>query len=361
MSHDPPATTQDGAAEVGATGPPPLRPLVTVIVVSHDGAALLSPCLDSVRKQSHSRFEVILVDNGSLDGTADRVALDYPEVRLVRLDENVGYAGGNNAGIALARGEYILLLNNDATLAPSALEILVDFMEAHLRAGLIGPLIVREDDPSTVDNFGLALYPDGTVRGSGRGDPAGDFAAVLDVFCPSGCACLCRREVLDRVGPFDEDFHLMLEDADLGWRARLAGWECYCVPSAVARHRGSATIGAYSARKAYYVERNRIWLALKYFPAARLGKSPIYSIARYAYQGWAILRGRGASSRACASLGPLALAWILARAYGSAAAGLPTMLRRRREIARNRRVSSAEILEWFDRYRLTARELALTA
>ena len=360
MVDDPSLIARPGSSRPRGTHPPGLRPLVSVVIASHDGLGLLLPCLESLGEMDYPRAEIVVVDNGSVDGTAGRVAADYPEVVLVGLDANLGFAGGSNAGIARALGDYILLLNNDTIIAADAVDRLVEFLELHPRAGMVGPLIVRHDDPATVDNVGLALYPDGTVRGASRGEPAGRYTEPFEVFCPSGCACLCRREVFDEVGLLDEDFHLMLEDADLGWRARLAGWRCYCVPSAVVRHKGSSTIGLYSARKAYYVERNRIWLAVKYFPPKILRRSPFYSWARYSYQALSIFRGEGASAASCKAHGARSLLWTLLRAYWAAARGLPTMWRSRRRIARGRRVDDAEVLGWFDRYGLSARTLALT-
>lgn len=360
MVDDPSLMTRPESPRPPGVRPPGLRPLVSVVITSHDGLGLLLPCLESLGEMNYSRAEIVLVDNASVDGTAGRVAADFPEVRLVGLDANMGFAGGNNAGIAQAVGNYIFLLNNDTTIAVDAVDRLVEFMELHPRAGLVGPLTVRHDDPATVDNVGLALYPDGTVRGAGRGEPAGRYVEPFEVFCPSGCACFCRREVLEEVGLLDEDFHLMLEDADLGWRVRLAGWECYCVPSAVVRHKGSSTIGLYSARKAYYVERNRIWLAVKYFPPKILWRSPFYSMARYGYQAFAIFRGEGASAGSCKAHGPWLLLWTLVRAYSAAALGTSLMWKRRRRIAAGRRVDDSEVLEWFDRYGLSARTLALT-
>jgi GT2 family glycosyltransferase len=164
--------------------------------------------------------------------------------------------------------------------------------------------------------------------------------------------------MLERVGLFDEDFHLMMEDVDLGWRVRMGGWICYCVPSAVVRHRYSATIGPYSALKAFYVERNRIWVAVKSFPLRMLWKSPYYTLVRYLHQARGVWRGEGASARFYMRYGPLVLALTLLRAYAGAARGLPAMLRKRRTIVQSSKVTTRQVLDWFGRFGIGARELA---
>lgn len=351
-----PVTLDDPAGRHRTSAPP----VVSVVIPTFNGLGVLRPCLESLRGAGGD-VEVVLIDNASGDGTAAHVAEHFPWVRLLRLRENLGFAGATNVGIARARGRYLFFLNNDTTVEPGALDELVAFMDDHPEVALAGPKVVAFDEPQTVDCVGLAPYPDGTTCRLGRGDPSSRHTEPREVFAPSGCACLCRREALEQVGPFDEDFRLLLEDADLGWRVRLAGWSCYCVPSAVVRHRYSTTIGAYSAAKAYYVERNRIWMAVKNFPLEVLAWSPYYSATRYVQQAVSVTRGEGAAARFYDGSGALVLAATVLRAYAAAAVGLPAMLAKRRAIQKSRTVGAGVVWGWFDRFGVNARDLARIA
>jgi GT2 family glycosyltransferase len=331
---------------------------VSVVIPTYNGLELLRTCLNSLSEAGGRGLEVVVVDNASTDGTAEHVKEHFPRVEVVRLPRNAGFSGGTNAGIARSRGDYIFFLNNDAAVTPGAVDELIAFMEGHPEAGMVGPMVVDYDDAGRVDNLGLATYRDGTTWGLARGEPAVGRGEAHEVLFPCGCACLCRREVLECVGGFDEDFHMLMEDADLGWRVRLAGWACYCVPTAVVRHRYSATIGRFSPDKAFYVERNRIWLAVKNFPLRLLWKSPYYSAVRYAYQAAGVWHGEGPSSAFYRTYGAAALAGTLLSAYASALLGLPAMLRKRRSQAAQRAVSTREVVGWLDRFGIGARDLA---
>ncbi len=346
--------------DVACSAVPTAKPLVSIVIVSYNGLEVLRPCLESLRALTYPRADVVVVDNGSDDGTADFVTSSFPAVQFIRLAENTGFARGNNIGIKHATGEFVFILNNDAEVSSEVIDELIRFMEEHPDVGMVCPKVVKYDEPSQVDSLGLATYRDGMPRGLGRGESAALHRGAIEILFPSGCACLCRREVLEDVGLFDEDFYLLLEDADLGWRVRMAGWRCFCVPTAVVRHRYSTTIGPYSMMKAYYVERNRIWVAIKNFPLRHLWKCPYYTLVRYAHQAWAVGRGEGASACFYKRYGPWVLAWTMMRAYIDAARGLPTMLRKRRELAHARTGSAKEIVDLFDRYGMSARQLAQT-
>ena len=139
--------------------------------------------------------------------------------------------------------------------------------EADPRVGMCASKILTYDDPRVIDSVGLLLFRDGLGRGRGRLQrDVGAFNKPEDVLLPSGCAALYRRAMLDEIGLFDEAFFMYCEDVDLGLRGRVAGWRCRFVPDAVVRHRYSASAGRYSLRKVFLVERNRIWVMVKYFP-----------------------------------------------------------------------------------------------
>jgi GT2 family glycosyltransferase len=337
------------------------QPIVSVVIVNWNGRHLLAECLDSLAAQHAEDVEIVLVDNGSQDGSAEFVGQRYPGVRLVCLQENRGFAGGNNAGMAVARGRYIALLNNDTKADPSWLANLIDAAEASPhRVGMWACKILSYDKPDLIDNVGLLLYPDGLGRGHGRleGD-RGQFDLPGGALAPSGCAGLYRKEMLEEIGLFDAEFFAYADDVDIGLRARLAGWECRYVPSAKVYHRYSASSSAYSPFKVFLVERNRIWVLLKYFPLELVLVSPFFTFLRLVIHFVGAITGRGASGRFSEQHSVFGAMRILLKAWGAALAAIPGICRQRRAFSPLRRLSRPGFYRLLCRYRISAREIAL--
>jgi GT2 family glycosyltransferase len=333
----------------------------SVIVLNWNGREHLAGCLDSLKAQTIDSFEVLVVDNGSTDGSAEFLQENYGDfIRLIRSPENLGFAAGNNLAMGQARGTYFALLNNDAVAAPDWLELAAAAMESDPQAGMCAVKILNHDNRRVIDNTGHLIYRDGLNRGRGRlEEDHGQYDRETDAFFPSGCAAVYRRAMIDEVGGFDEDFFAYGDDTDLGLKGRLAGWSCIFQPMAVVYHKYSGSTGHYSPFKAFHVERNRIWIAVKYFPLTTLLANPFYAGVRYVLQAWGALTGRGAAGRFAREQSPWQLAWILVRANAAALGGLPRMLSRRRQARRLTRVKASEIRSWFRRYRISAAELAL--
>ncbi len=335
-------------------------PKVSVIVPTFRGREHLEECLRSVLAQSLAPSEVILVDNGSTDGSADLVReLFGGGVRVISLPENRGYAGGCNAGIAAAGGEYIALINDDLKLDSRWLEESVSVLKARPDCAMAAGKILSYRRPDEIDNVGHLAYPDGTFRGRGRLEKdRGQFDREEEVLSASGCAMVLRARALREAGGFDEDFFSYGDDADLGLRLRWLGWKAVYTPRAVVYHKYSATAGAYSPLKAFLVERNRIWITLKSFPPGALCLSPLYAAGRFVLQAWGALAGRGAAGRYARQYSPLSLPLVLIRAHLAALAGAGKMWRRRRALSRLKRVPNREFYSWLKRFGLSARELA---
>jgi GT2 family glycosyltransferase len=333
-------------------------PLASVIVLNWNGEALIAECVDSLLTQTYLRLEILVVDNASTDRSVSLIRERYGEkVCLIVNPANLGFAAGNNVGIAASRGAYVLLVNNDAVADPGWVEALVREAEADPRVGMCASKILTYDDPRVIDSAGLLLSRDGLGRGRGRLQrDVGAFDTPEDALLPSGCAALYRRAMLDEIGLFDEAFFMYCEDLDLGLRGRLAGWRCRFVPDAVVRHRYSASGGRYSLRKVFLVERNRVWVMVKSFPVLALALSPIWTIGRLAWQAYAGWRGQGGAGRALEGGSAWALATTVARAYLAAARGLPAMMRKRR----TGHVSLLEFWRWLRYHGVSAREVAFT-
>ncbi|MFT4569148.1 MAG: GT2 family glycosyltransferase [Hyphomicrobiaceae bacterium] len=335
-------------------------PRLTVIVLNWNGRNLLTPCLESVRAQTAiDEIELIVVDNGSTDGSVDLVEADFPEAHLIRQDHNTGFCHGNNVGMEVARGDLILLLNNDAELAADFAACVIAGADEHPQMGMFATRVRMFDRPEIFDSTGLLVYPDGVCRSRGWLEKdMGQYDEREEVLGPNGCAAVYRRAMLDDVGLFDEGYFAYLEDLDLAMRGQLRGWHCLYLPEAEAVHKKSMTSGYHSAFKAYHVERNRIWNAMRLFPLRLLALSPFYTLARYLAQGSATAAGKGISSSFRRDYSRSELAWILIRAYGNAFARAPEVWRQRRAIQARRRLGALDVYLLMRRYRLPLSELA---
>jgi len=336
-------------------------PLFSVIILNWNGRHLLEECLSSIRSQTFRDFETIVVDNGSTDGSVDWVKERWAEsVSPVALPSNLGFAGGNNAGIRVARGRYMILLNNDTAVDPRWLAALAEAVRRHPDAGMFTPKILNYYRRDEIDNTGHLIYPDGMARGRHRLEKDdGRFDEEGEVLSPSGCAGCYRRGMLDEIGQLDDAFFAYGEDVDLGLRGRWAGYKCIYVPAAVVYHKYSATTGTYSPQKAFLAERNRLWLLFKNYPVVDILLSPFYTLLRYSLHLKGVLIGKGASGRFTREYSAGALLRVILKAEMAALRGLPEILRKRRECRACRRIGAREFRRLVRRFALTAEEVAL--
>jgi GT2 family glycosyltransferase len=337
-------------------------PLFSVIILNWNGRHLMEECLDTVLSQTFREFETIVVDNGSTDGSVAWLKERWGEaVSTVPLPSNLGFAGGNNAGIRIARGKYVVLLNNDTAAAPRWLEELAAACGRHPDAGMFTPKILNYYRRDEIDNTGHLIYPDGLARGRHRLErDDGRFDEEGETLWPSGCAGVYGKKMLDEVGLLDDTFFAYGEDVDLGLRARWAGWACWYVPRAVVYHKYSATTGTYSPRKAFLAERNRTWVLFKNFPPREIALSFFHTLRRYLLQAQGAVTGRGAAGRLAREIPAWKLPGIVLRAECAALGGLPGVLEKRRDIGAARKISVREFRELLRRHRMPVREVALT-
>lgn len=244
-------------------------PKASVIIPAWNGAAYLPACLDALLAQESANFEVIVVDNASTDGSADLVADRYPDIRLVRHDSNLGFAGACNTGLRAAQGDVLVLLNQDTVVHPGWLAASVQALEEG-PAGIVGCKILYPDG-ETVQHAGAWIeWPSGLAHHHGQGErDEGQWDAPRAVEGVTGAAMALRREVLDAVGLLDEAFWPgYFEDADLCYRAREAGYKIGYTPQAVLTHAETTSIGdVVTLSRAYH--RGRLRFVLKHLPPQR--------------------------------------------------------------------------------------------
>jgi hypothetical protein len=313
-----------------------VTPVISVIVLTYNGRAWLEPCLSALTAQTGAPpFEILLVDNASTDGSTGLVAGRFPSVRIVENERNLGFAGGNNAGARMARGDTLAFLNNDTIASPDWLARLHAALTDAPDRTLVTSRIVFLDRPDVIDSAGDGYLRAGGAFKHGHGAHASAFMRSREVFGACGAAFAVRRELFERLGGFDEDFFMVYEDVDLSYRARLAGCRCWYTADAVVRHAGSGTLGVMSAAAVFHGQRNLEWTWLKNTPPGLLLRSfpahVVYSVAGVAHY----------AAQGC--LGP-ALKGKL-----SAFVGLPRLLAKRRAVQRARRVDSSSLETYLER------------
>ncbi|HPE52267.1 glycosyltransferase family 2 protein, partial [Methanothrix sp.] len=292
--------------------------LISVIVLNYNGKGFLNSCLSSLASQTYSDFEVIVVDNGSRDGSPEYIEENYPWVRLAKNDENLGFAGGTNVGIRAAKGEFVITLNNDSRADSRFIEELIKPM-ADPEVGVCAAKMLFPD--GRINSAGICISRSGAAWDRGMFEPdRGQYEFVEEVFGACAGAALYRREMLDEIGLFDEDFFLYLEDVDLAFRARLAGWKCLYVPGARVIHHHGGTAGVGSDLAVYYGNRNIVWYPIKDFPFRLLITSLPFIVARnLAVIPYYALRGQGG---------------VILRSKLDALKGVVKMMEKRKDVVR---------------------------
>ena len=312
----------------------------------------LEACLNSLEGQSMRDFEVIVVHNKA--GATLRVR---EGVRVISNDRNLGFGAAINQAIRASESPYIATLNDDAVARPGWLEALTRAIAERPEIGMCASQVVLARKDGGLDSAGMLVCGDGSSKQCGHLEPPENFGRRKHALLPSGCAAMYKREMLDEIGFFDESFFLYCEDTDLGLRARWAAWECVYVPDAVVEHRYSHSAGAASALKAYYVERNRLYLLVKNFPAPMLWRAPFYSLVRYFWHALYSRRGQGAAAAYKRSRGNApALPLLVLRAHLDMLRNLGRLRSERKKI--RRRLTPKQFRKLLAQYSIAPRKVA---
>lgn len=307
-------------------------PAASVIIPHLNGLHHLDDCLSALRRQTFDDFEIILVDNGSSDGSQAYLQGEFPEVKLLQLDRNQGFTGACNAGYAAAHGQFILLLNNDTEVDAAWLAAIVDAFGRHPNVGIVASKMMLFDRRDHFHTAGDFYRLDGRPgnRGVWQRD-RGQYDREELVFSACGGAAGYRRRMLEEIGFLDKRFFFSCEDVDISWRAHLSGWDVLYVPSAIVYHKLKASSGT-GPISSYHDGRNTLYVIWKNYPTTLLRRHwrailrAQLKISAEALRAW---RGRAARARL--------------RGQIAGALGLPRMLPQRRKIQSSRRIDDESL------------------
>ena len=244
---------------------------VSVVIPNFNGLAYLEGVLSSLERQSMKNFEVILVDNGSTDGSCAFVASQYSWVHIIELSDNFGFSRAVNEGIRAARARYVLLLNNDTEVEPDFLKEMVEGIQRHKKAFSCQAKMIQFHDRDKMDDGGNYYCALGWAFAGGKGKAAEHYDKEKKIFSSCAGAAIYRKKIFEKIGYFDDEHFAYLEDLDVGYRARIYGYENWYIPGAVVYHVGSGTSGSrYNQFKIRYSSRNNIYMIYKNMPLLQI-------------------------------------------------------------------------------------------
>ena len=267
---------------------------ITVIVVNWNGKRHIEKCIRGLVQQTLEDFSIILVDNGSKDGSLELISKKYPDIKTIALNRNVGFAAANNIALKNIKSEYVALLNNDAFPHPQWLEKLKDAIKENPEAGSVASKMLLYSNNELIDRAGDSYTIAGAGQLRGRGASSGNYHSREFVFGACAGAALYKTALFQDIGGFDEDFFILYEDVDLSFRSQLAGYRCIYNPEAIVYHVCSGSIGEDTHTSVYYGHRNLEWVYIKNMPDSLIKRTIvphlIYTVAAGIYF---IVRGRG--------------------------------------------------------------------
>lgn len=308
-------------------------PTFSLITLSYQSASYIKPCLNALTALGD--VEIILADNGSTDLDVEALRKAYPKVKILPFGVNLGFAAGNNRAVRHTSGEWLGFINPDAFADDGWLDAMRAAIAAHPDVAIFTSLQIDAYDARRMDGAGDGMTFFGFPYRMGFGRPLPANLHSAEAFSACGAAFVIRRDLFEALGGFDEYFFIYCEDADLGFRARLAGARCLFVPEARVAHIGSATLGARSDFALRYGYRNRIWLYAKNMPLGLLiATLPVHIGMTLLVAAKDTLKGKGG---------------IVWRAIGEAFGGMGPILRTRKTIQAARRISTlrlAKVLTW---------------
>ncbi|MEM3609755.1 MAG: glycosyltransferase family 2 protein [Candidatus Anstonellales archaeon] len=243
-----------------------MMPLVSIIILNYNGEKFIKRCLSSVLDTTYPRLEIIVIDNGSTDNSYEIIKQYESKVKLIRIPYNIGYSAGNNLGIKVSKGDYIVLLNNDTIVNPSWISELVKVAESDQSIGILGCKVYYLGTKIIQHAGGkLNIYSDTLPHTGAFEKDHGQYNEIKDVDYVSGVAMMINRKIIEKIGLLDVDYFLYWEDVDYCYRAKKAGYRVVYVPTAIIYHYEGGSAGKREAFKRLLLERNRVLFVLKNF------------------------------------------------------------------------------------------------
>jgi GT2 family glycosyltransferase len=306
--------------------------MVSIIIVNWNGERFLKDCFNSLSEQTFMDFEIIFVDNASTDGSlslAKKLASHLNiDVKFIELDRNKGFAGGNNEGFKNSTRQYIALLNTDTVADKNWLKSLIETMDSHPQVGICASKLIVTGE-NVIDSAGDGYSTFGHAFKRGEGGSTQDFSIGEFIFGACAGAALYRREMIDYIGLFDEDFFLIFEDTDLNFRAQLSGWKCFYVSEATVYHKVGGNMKKLPAMAAYYSVRNDKFVKIKNIPLSIIiYKIPTLIIGEFIWFIYYLINGK--------------FRYYL-KANIDVVKNLPLCFKKRRETLRLKKISSSYI------------------
>ena len=336
--------------------------VATVVVPTLAADRRLLECLESLAKQTRRDFEVIVVDNSGRGLVRSQGVPQSqnapPGIRVIENSRNAGFGTAVNQALRESSARYLATLNDDVVAQPGWLDALAGALDRRQDAGMCASQ-VRLYGEMRLDSAGMLLARDGSSKQRGQGRAPDDFPVEEEVLLPSGSAALYRRAMLEQIGGFDDHFFLYCEDTDLGLRARWGGWKCLYTPLAVVEHHYSHSAGEASPLKAYLVERNRLFVLAKNFPARLLWQAPFVAMARYFWHIVYLARGRGSAARFRAGgHNGARMMWYVVQAHLDVLRHGRWLWRERRRIQASARITPAVFRRLASSFSISARRVA---
>lgn len=325
-------------------------PVISIIIINWNGREVLPLCMESLTNQTFQDFEIILVDNGSTDGSVNDLKAHWPQLSLniIRLPKNIGFAIANNIGARASNSEWLALLNNDAFPSPTWVETLLSKAREHSEFTFFASRLLQVDRPNMIDGTGDVYHVSGLVWNRQHNHPAHlAVSQVGEVFSPQGAAGLYQRKAFLEIGGFDESYHSYHEDLDLAFRLRLRGHRCLYVPDALVYHKGSFSTGKGSDFAVQYGHRNMVWCYFQNMPGWLFWRYlPEHLLANI----FTILH-----------IGSKGQIKAILSAKWNALCGLPRILKKRKAVQQARIATATQILASLDRRFLAPYILGITS
>lgn len=315
----------------------------------------LKQCLRSLESQTFQDFEVIVVDNSGRQAVR-ALGIASPRVRVLENAGNAGFGAAVNQGWRASESPFVSTLNDDAEADPLWLAEMMRVAANDKETGSVAPQVRLSE--TELDSAGMLISGDGSSKQRGHGRPPSEFSREQEVLMPCGSAALYRREMLDDIGGFADEFFLYCEDTDLGLRAQSRGWRCLYVPRAIVYHGYSKSAGRASALKALLVERNRLYVLIRNFPLRMLWRAPFVSAIRYFWHVAYLLRGQGKAAEFTRDGSGGSLPLLVLKAHWQAAAKLPALWSERRAIRKRAYMRPRQFERLLQQHSMSAREVA---